>query len=352
MKSKTAIIIILTMLLLHGCNSAPDSKAISSPISTQSTQSEATEPVPVTANMTPEKIYETIEPAVVEIQTFDKNGNKLKLGTGFFINGQGEIITNFHVIDGAASVIVVCDSVTYDVTKVVDYNIDVDLAKLSIETKNNMWLQLEEGETLTGEHVYALGSSLGLTNTFSDGIVSNANFVLDGIKYIQTTAPISSGNSGGPLVNVRGKVVGVNTWGIDEGQNINFAIAVEEVTKLTRNINLPISRLEEIESKPSSIGTGKYTFDLEVTFLDGSVSKYSIHTDCTTVGDALYELGIIDGDKSEYGLFVDTVCGERLDYDTDHTYWTFLINGEYTMKGVDKTLIVSSYVYSFVAVAD
>ena len=93
------------------------------------------------------------------------------------------------------------------------------------------------------------------------------------------------------------------------------------------------------------LGEGETIFALTVTDGDGKTTAYQIHTDETTVGAALQSLGLIEGEESEYGLYVKSVCGITADYDTDGAYWAFYIDGEYASTGVDSTEIVpgSSY---------
>ena len=101
------------------------------------------------------------------------------------------------------------------------------------------------------------------------------------------------------------------------------------------------------ESDASVLGTGSTEFILTVTDREGSDTRFEIHTDKQTVGEALLELGLIDGEKSEYGLYVKTVNGITVDYDTDGAYWAFYINGEYASSGVDSTDITEGDSYSF-----
>ena len=97
------------------------------------------------------------------------------------------------------------------------------------------------------------------------------------------------------------------------------------------------------------LGEGSTVFDFIVTGLDGKTNAFEIHTDKTTVGDALLELGLIAGDAGDYGLYVKTVNGVTVDYDIDGKYWAFYINGEYGMTGVDLTEITEGETYSFKA---
>lgn len=92
------------------------------------------------------------------------------------------------------------------------------------------------------------------------------------------------------------------------------------------------------------IGEGKHEFHFYVRTEDQS-KLYIVKTDKDTVGDALIELGLIEGDESEYGLFVKKVDGITADYETDGTYWAFYVNGEYAMSGVDQTEITDGADY-------
>ncbi len=97
------------------------------------------------------------------------------------------------------------------------------------------------------------------------------------------------------------------------------------------------------------IGSGNVEFDFTVVDAEGNETKFKINTDKTTVGEALLEEGLIAGEEGQYGLYVKTVNGTTLDYDEDGMYWSFYINGEYAMTGVDKTDIVAGDSYAFKA---
>ena len=96
------------------------------------------------------------------------------------------------------------------------------------------------------------------------------------------------------------------------------------------------------------LGEGQTVFTFKVVQDDGTENLFEIHTDKTTVGDALVELDLIAGDTTQYGLYVKTVNGVTVDYDTDGKYWAFYVNGEYAMTGVDSTEITAGAEYSFV----
>ncbi|MBQ8182289.1 MAG: DUF4430 domain-containing protein [Clostridia bacterium] len=97
------------------------------------------------------------------------------------------------------------------------------------------------------------------------------------------------------------------------------------------------------------LGEGEKTFAFAVTHLDGTKATFDIRTDKATVGEALSELGLIDGEQGDYGLYVKTVDNETVDYDKDGKYWAFYVNGEMAMQGVDSTEIEIDAVYEFKA---
>ncbi len=100
-------------------------------------------------------------------------------------------------------------------------------------------------------------------------------------------------------------------------------------------------------SKGNVLGEGQTQFTFTVVDKDGKETAFEIHTDKTTVGEALLEVGLIAGEESQYGLYVKTVNGITADYDVDQTYWAFYVNGEYAMTGVDSTNVEADATYSF-----
>ncbi len=98
---------------------------------------------------------------------------------------------------------------------------------------------------------------------------------------------------------------------------------------------------------PLHRGSGKTEFHFSVTDGAGTTSYWVIHTDKATVGEALEALGLIAGEEGTYGLYVKTVTGLTVDYDTDKAYWAFYENGQYAMTGADKTPIVAGASYAF-----
>jgi len=163
------------------------------------------------------------------------------LGSGFIINEDGFLITNFHVIENESQISVEVyhqnqgqlERKTYKQVRIMAMNKFADLALLKIEDKSApkfTKVLLGDSDVLAvGERVFAIGSPLGLERTVTEGIVSTKTRPLQGELYLQTTAQINPGNSGGPLFNMRGEVVGVTNMKITFGEGLGFAIPIEVV---------------------------------------------------------------------------------------------------------------------------
>jgi serine protease Do len=180
-------------------------------------------------------LVKLIGEAVVQVKT--PGG----LGSGFFINDDGYLITNFHVIEGETEISVEVYQQrdgqlareTYKQVKIIAINKFHDLALLHIEDKNAPKFKpitLGSADALSvGEGVFAIGSPLGLERTVTQGIISTKTRQLEGNLFLQTSTQINPGNSGGPLFNLAGEVVGVTNMKITFGEGLGFAIPVELV---------------------------------------------------------------------------------------------------------------------------
>lgn len=176
------------------------------------------------------EIYEKVAKSMVEI-TMVTDKKEDSLGSGFFI-GDGMILTNYHVIENASSINVIdYEGKEFEVTSIYDYNKEFDLAVLGVKgTKEALPISLDK--VVAGEKVYTVGSPYGYTGTFSSGIVGAASRIIEKVDYIQITAPISRGNSGGPLLNRFGEVIGVNTLTRTDAQNLNFSLNISYLKQL------------------------------------------------------------------------------------------------------------------------
>ena len=173
--------------------------------------------------------------AVVQVRT--PSG----LGSGFILNEEGYLITNFHVIESETKISIEVyhrrggqmERKVYRQVKIVAMNKFADLALLKIEDEGVpkfTCVLLGDSDLLAvGERVFAIGSPLGLERTVTEGIISTKTREMQGTLYLQTNAQINPGNSGGPLFNQRGEVVGVTNMKIVFGEGLGFAIPVEKV---------------------------------------------------------------------------------------------------------------------------
>ena len=180
-------------------------------------------------------LIKRIKPSTVIIFAYDDKGKFLKLGSGFFISQNGDVITNYHVIQGASSAeIKTADEKTYPITNIVAGDEQNDIIRLSVNILSQYVHPLSLSKTIpeVGERIIVYGSPLGLENTVSDGIVSAVREIPDFGKIIQITAPISPGSSGSPVLNMKGEVIGIASFQMVEGQNLNFAIPSERIANL------------------------------------------------------------------------------------------------------------------------
>lgn len=180
-------------------------------------------------------LVKQIGEAVVQVR------NPGGLGSGFLLNADGYLITNFHVIEGETELTVEVyrqskgqlNRETYRQVRIIAINKFHDLALLKIDDKDApkfKYVTLGSSDALNvGDQVFAIGSPLGLERTVTSGIVSTKTRQMEGELYLQTSTQINPGNSGGPLFNLAGEVVGVTNMKITFGEGLGFAIPVELV---------------------------------------------------------------------------------------------------------------------------
>jgi serine protease Do len=168
------------------------------------------------------------------------------LGSGFVISPQGHVVTNAHVVQGERNVSVTlfptgAEKKLVERVEILAVNPYWDLALLKLPEKELAGLALTPipfgrfAEVRTGEPVFSIGNPQGLERTISEGIVSSKNRAASGMLYIQTTAPTNPGNSGGPLFNLKGEMIGVVSWHYAFNEGLNFAIPVATVEAFLEN---------------------------------------------------------------------------------------------------------------------
>lgn len=171
-------------------------------------------------------LYAAAAPAVVFIVANDGDGS------GFLVSPNGHIVTNAHVVGEQKTVtVVMLDGRRFDghVTQAID---DIDLALVRIPIHDAPYLQLV-GDTLpqVGAFAAAVGHGKGLAWTFNTGMISNHHHIDGRVGVLQTQVPVNPGNSGGPVLDIYGRVVGVVTAGDTKSQNLNFAIPTATIPR-------------------------------------------------------------------------------------------------------------------------
>ena len=187
-------------------------------------------------------VYKKALPSVVNITstavTFDFFYGAVPqqgMGSGFVIDGEGHILTNFHVVEGARQVEVTTSDKKKYKAQIVGTDPIHDLAVIQIPTKAVPQAEIGDSKSLVvGQKVYAIGNPFGLSGTMTRGIISSIRSLKGERGYIdeaiQTDAAINPGNSGGPLLNAHGQVIGINTMiltgGVEQSAGIGFAIPI------------------------------------------------------------------------------------------------------------------------------
>ena len=189
-------------------------------------------------------ISDEVKSSVVHIEVVSKKGSKRRkgVGSGLIISEDGKIVTNFHVIDRAQSIMVSLDDKSKHEAQVIRRDQQTDLALIKIEPEKGQKLHparlANSDDIKVGQWVLAIGNPYGFDRTVSFGIVSGKGRFIPGIDlgvpiindFIQTDALIDHGNSGGPLINLQGEVVGINSVGV--GRGLGFTIPVNIVKEL------------------------------------------------------------------------------------------------------------------------
>lgn len=238
----------------------------------------------ILGKLTAEEIYKNCSLSTVEILAKYNNKYITSQGSGFFID-KGVVVTNYHVIEGCIDIqITTSDKKKHKVDKILGYDKDLDIAILSTSTKYTGLVINDKGANV-GEAIYALGSPFGLTGSLTEGIVSSNSRILDGADFFQISASISQGNSGGPLMNAYGEVIGINTLTYLDGQNLNFSLNIAQLSKV--NTSNPLT-LAEYAAKYKSERIAEY-YDKEIIIEDDLLS-IRMET-CQTIPIGFYAFG-------------------------------------------------------------
>jgi Trypsin-like peptidase domain/TPR repeat len=205
------------------------------------------------------EILKTNRTAVAVVSAYNEKGDLLGTGSGVFIHPDGTLITNYHVIEGATAIEARLPSgAFYKLKTILGARKDGDIAILKFDAEDTPAVRgLGDSDTIAaGQKVVAIGSPLGLAGTVSDGIVSNPRLTVGTLRFIQFTAPISPGSSGGGLFDTDGKVVGLTT------SSANIPAGEQEGTAQNLNLAVPINLVKDAL-------TGK-----DITFTEQSPQYY------------------------------------------------------------------------------
>lgn len=218
-----------------------------------------------------EDIYRVYSKAVVMIKGKDEDGKEYDLGSGFVIDKSGKVVTNYHVIVGMKSLeVTFVDGTTKRVVSVHNYDRYYDVAVLNLEKGSYDTVPIGNSRRLSiGEKIFTLGYPLVMNLSISDGLVSSKINDEKGRNYIQISAPISSGSSGGALVDKYGRVIGITSATFVLGQNMNIAIPICDIMNIitSKNIERSVESATkyDVSFTGSSVGGEVKSFDIFAT---------------------------------------------------------------------------------------
>ncbi len=231
-------------------NASPVGTPAGTPAAAQPSLTSVPSPSAGTGTLTLPDLVEQTDPSVVRINVKSPRGDSL--GSGFVVSSTGTVVTNYHVIEGGQTVTAQFeDGRTCGVLGFKLFDEKRDIAIIQLEAAGAPFLPMRLATSLPrkGVEVAAFGAPLGLSFTATKGTISNiragTELGMAGAQYIQTDTPISPGNSGGPLVSMEGEVIGMNTFQMAKGQNLNFAVSVDDIREVLaaseRNSVTPIT---------------------------------------------------------------------------------------------------------------
>lgn len=213
-------------------------------------------------------LVKKVKPSIVAIYTFNNQGHSLMQGSGFFINNQGDVITNWHVIENAHSAVIkTFEGHSYLVKEILGGSKESDLALLSVDIRNDsvQGLPISRSMPEIGERVLVMGNPLALEFSVSDGIIAAIRKIPEysNGEVIQITAPVSPGSSGSPVMNMQGEVIAVAFYVYFHGENLNFAIPSQRVIDIINN------------KRPNAVSLAQLSFE-DFKIFEDSAKKFSV----------------------------------------------------------------------------
>ena len=243
--------------------------------------------------------------SVFMLEVYDSDNRKIGVGSGFIAFDPSLLVTNYHVIDGGAYIIAISDDKEqFLVSKVCIADKEKDIAILQFDQVPGVPVLELDGNTelKRSESVVAIGSPAGLMNTISIGNIS-AFYQRDGRDWIQFTAPISSGSSGGALFNDQGKIIGITTATYASAQNINMAVKAKAVIDLYKNWDgrtiSKINRTTGVPAPASVIPVSAEKVDPSKVYVTRTGHKYHNTPTCSRMKSPI-EMDLMDAIEKGY----------------------------------------------------
>jgi S1-C subfamily serine protease len=270
------------------------------------------------SDLSAEEIFSKLKTSVVTVITSDDEGNEIGMGSGFIIDNN-RVVTNYHVIKNSRSVkIRLFNKKEIEVVDIYDYDRALDLAILNIKGANSKGVELgDSSKVLTGQKIYTIGAPQGFEFSISDGVISNKNSTVLGNDYIQISAPISLGNSGGPLINRYGEVIGINTLIRIDAQNLNFSIPINSIKNM-------------ISGKDNCLDISKVTGDIDLINIGSKVQNFEV-----------YQTNFKDEKDSR--IYNDN---NEFDMNNSSLYFGFNIDLEHYKELNDNYGVLGAYIYN------
>lgn len=249
-------------------------------------------------------IMENNAKAIAKILVYDSKGQQIATGSGVFISADGKLVTNFHVLEDAASFQAkLYTGAFYAFKNLVGINKHYDLAILQFDAKEVPYIKVNYNvKAKSGESVYTIGSPMGLESSLAEGIISNPERKKGDMDLIQFTAPISSGSSGGGLFNLKGNMLGITSSSLQGdltnnfAENLNFAVPIKYVQKAMtgEDINFTENSPDYLYSQ-GVIYENKKEYDKAVTsFLKALQIDDKYANAYVELGQTYYETGQFD----------------------------------------------------------
>ncbi len=238
-----------------------------------------------------EQLYDAVNSSVCTIVAIATDGSQVSRGSGFVLKDSGLLVTNAHVVAGLENATAKCGGRQLDIRRIVKFDRDVDLAIGEIGPVNVPGLTLAtDTDIRPGTRIYVFGSPYGLEGTITPGLASGER-VIDDRSYIQISAAISAGSSGGPVTDETGAVLGVIVASLEVAQNINFAIPAAVITELP-NVDMQTADLARERAGVSTAPVVEAPPEPETRIVPSGTAAFRGNTfgsSCSDVAVAEYE---------------------------------------------------------------